>query len=436
MSERTVLPAAGPLRGRVSVPGDKSIAHRAVMFNAAGQGEALVRGLPSGRDVASTMAAMAGLGAGIERLGLDSVRVRGRDLVFDRSPGRIDCENSGTTMRLLCGLLAGQQGLDATLVGDASLSRRPMRRVAEPLARLGALIETTEGHAPVRIRGGLLTGAEVALAVASAQVKSAVILAGLQGQGTTAVVEPASSRDHTERLLRAMGVDLIVGGADGHGAGGCRVEVSGPAALACVDVLVPGDPSSAAFLLVAAAIVPGSEVTIDGVLLNPTRLGFLHVLRRMGADIQCSVDALVGGEEVGTITARFSRLRAFEVAADEVPATIDELPLLAVAAAFADGMSVVRGAAELRVKESDRIAATAALLGAMGIRVDVFDDGFCVHGGVPRGGASVLTHGDHRIAMSAAVAALACVEGVTVDDAESVAVSFPEFFDVLARLGA
>lgn len=436
MSARAVLPAAGPLRGRVRVPGDKSIAHRAVMFNAAGRGEALVRGLPSGRDVASTIAAMARLGAGIESTGPGSVLVRGRGMVFDRAPGCIDCENSGTTMRLLCGLLAGQQGLEATLVGDASLSRRPMRRVAEPLARLGAVIETTDGHAPVRIRGVALTGAEVQLAVASAQLKSAVILAGLQAQGTTVVVEPAPSRDHTERLLAAMGVELTVTGAADHAAGGCRVEVRGPSALRCVDVSVPGDPSSAAFVLAAAAIVAGSEVVVEHVLLNPTRLGFVEVLRRMGADVSCSVEEMVGGEEIGTLTARFSPLRAFDVAAEEVPATIDELPLLAVVAAFAEGVSTVRGAAELRVKESDRIAATAAMLGAMGIRVDVFDDGFSVHGGVPRAGVSIVTHGDHRIAMSAAVAALACAGGVTLDDADSVAVSFPEFFDVLGRLGA
>jgi len=424
-----VTPAAGPLHGRVGVPGDKSIAHRAVMFNAAGRGEALVRGLPSGRDVASTLAAMARLGAVIERVGPDSVRVRGRDLAFERAPGCVDCENSGTTMRLLCGLLAGQQGLDATLVGDASLSRRPMRRVAEPLARLGALIETTEGHAPLRIRGGGLQGAEVALVVPSAQVKSAVILAGLQARGTTVVVEPFPSRDHTERLLTAMGVDLI--------AAGCRVEVrGGPLGLTCVDVAVPGDPSSAAFLLSAALIVPGSAVTLEGVLLNPTRLGFFDVMARMGADVHSSVEGVVGGEEVGTVTARFSRLHAFDVAADEVPATIDELPLLAVLAAFADGVSTVRGAGELRVKESDRIAATAAMLGALGIYVEVFEDGFRVHGGTVRGGARIVTDGDHRIAMSAAVAALGCTQGVTLDDAESVAVSFPEFFDVLARLGA
>lgn len=430
MSAKTVLPARGPLRGRVAVPGDKSIAHRAVMFNAAAQGEALVRGLPSGRDVASTVAAMARLGAGIERVAADAIRVRGRDLAFERAPGCIDCENSGTTMRLLCGLLAGQQGLDTTLVGDASLSRRPMRRVAEPLARLGATIETTDGHAPLRIRGSLLTGTEVSLAVASAQVKSALLLAGLQGRGTTVVIEPAATRDHTERLLAAMGVDVVIGAA------APAVSIQGPARLQCVDVAVPGDPSSAAFLLAAATLVPGSDVTIQSVLLNPTRLGFLHVLRRMGAEVESHVDAVAGGEEVGTVRARFSRLRAFEIGADEVPATIDELPLLAVVAAFAEGVSTVRGAAELRVKESDRIATTAAMLGAIGIEVEVFEDGLRVHGAKPRGGATVATHGDHRIAMSAAVAALACDGGVTIDDAESVAVSFPEFFDALARLGA
>jgi len=426
---RFVDKAAAALRGRVRVPGDKSIAHRAVMFNAAGEGEALVRGLPSGQDVASTMSAMRTLGASVERVAPGSVRIRGRAMRFERAAGTIDCENSGTTMRLLSGLLAGQEGLVATLVGDASLSRRPMKRVAAPLLALGARIDTTDGHAPIVIHGARLVAGPVQLAVASAQLKSAVLLAGLQAEGRTEVLEPIATRDHTEKLLLAMGVGVQ--------SDGVRSSVLGPAVPACVNVDVPGDPSSAAFLLVAAALVPGSDITLEGVCLNPTRLGFLEVLRRMGAAIDCQVLEQVGGEPVGTIRCRASSLGPFEIGAAEVPAAIDELPLLAVAAAFADGESVLSGAGELRVKESDRIATTAALLRAFGVEVEEKEDGMVVRGGRPRGGASVATHGDHRIAMAAAVAALAASPGgVTLDDAKAVDVSFPEFFSTIAGLGA
>ncbi len=428
-SSRSVERARGPLKGQVKVPGDKSIAHRAVMFNAAGEGEAHVTGLPSGRDVASTMAAMARLGASVERTGPAAVRVRGRSMRFDPAPGPIDCENSGTTMRLLTGLLAGQAGLEATLVGDASLSRRPMKRVAAPLMGLGARIETTEGHAPLVIRGQRLSAGVVDLAVASAQVKSAVLLAGLQADGLTEVREPIPTRDHTEKLLLAMGVPVRTAGV--------LAAVRGPAVPACVDVAVPGDPSSAAFLLVAAALVAGSDVTVEGLCLNPTRLGFLDVLRRMEADIECRVEGETGGEPVGSIRCRASGLKSFQIEAAEVPATIDELPLLAVAAAFADGESTLSGAGELRVKESDRISATVALLRGFGVEVVEKDDGMVIRGGRPRGGASVATHADHRIAMAAAVAALAATPGgVRMDDSAAVDVSFPEFFDVLGRLGA
>lgn len=421
--------AAGPLRGRVSVPGDKSIAHRAVMFNAAGEGQAEVRGLPGGRDVASTMSAMRRLGAAVGMVSPGTARIVGRGLRFHSNPGIIDCENSGTTMRLLSGLLSGQAGLVATLTGDESLSRRPMKRVAAPLAALGASIETTDGHAPLRIEGRRLTAGPVVLPVASAQLKSAVLLAGLQADGVTEVTEPIPTRDHTEKLLAAMGVEVTVDGA--------RASVRGRVVPRCVDVAVPGDPSSAAFLLVAAALVEGSDVTVEGLCLNPTRLGFLEVLLRMGADLECRVEDEVGGEPVGSIRCRASGLRGFRIEAAEVPATIDELPLLAVAAAFADGESVIAGAAELRVKESDRIATTAALLRGFGVEVEERPDGMVVRGGGARGGAAVATHGDHRIAMSAVVAALAAAPGgVTIDDEDAIGVSFPEFFSTLGRLGA
>ncbi len=426
---RFVDRANASLTGTVTVPGDKSISHRAVMFNAAGEGEARVSGLASGRDVASTMSAMRTLGAEVARTGDGAVRIRGRAMKFERRPGTIDCENSGTTMRLLSGLLAGQDGLEAVLVGDASLSRRPMKRVGAPLAALGGLIETTEGHAPLTIRGAALAPADVTLEVASAQVKSAVLLAGLQAPGTTVVLEPVATRDHTEKLLAAMGVAVSSVGP--------RASIRGKGVPACIDVAVPGDPSSAAFLLVAAALVPGSDVTVENLCLNPTRLGFLEVLRRMGAAVECRVTGQTGGEPVGSIRCRSSALRGFRIDGDEVPAAIDELPLLAVAAAFAEGESVIADAAELRVKESDRIATTAAMLKAFGIEVEERSDGMVVCGGRPRGGASIATHGDHRIAMAGAVAALAATAGgVTLDDAEAIDVSFPEFFQSLARLGA
>jgi 3-phosphoshikimate 1-carboxyvinyltransferase len=426
---RFVDRARNALRGTVRVPGDKSISHRAVMFNAAGEGDARVTGLASGRDVASTMGAMRALGAVVEKTGDGAVRIRGRAMRFERRPGEIDCENSGTTMRLLAGLLAGQDGLEATLVGDASLSKRPMKRVAAPLALLGGVLETTDGHAPLLIRGRTLSPATISLEVASAQVKSAVLLAGLQAAGMTTVVEPVTTRDHTEKLLAAMGVPVAVDGV--------RAAVTGASVPACVDVAVPGDPSSAAFLLVAAALVPGSDVTVENLCLNPTRLGFLEVLRRMGAAVDCRVLGQTGGEPVGSIRCRASALRAFRIEGDEVPAAIDELPLLAVAAAFAEGESVIADAVELRVKESDRIATTAAMLRAFGIEVEEKDDGMVVRGGRPCGGGNVATHGDHRIAMAGAIAALAAAPGgVTLDDAAAIDVSFPEFFQTLGRLGA
>ncbi|HYB97925.1 MAG TPA: 3-phosphoshikimate 1-carboxyvinyltransferase [Candidatus Limnocylindrales bacterium] len=425
--------ARGPLRGRVRVPGDKSIGHRALMFNAVAEGEALVRGLPRGQDVLSTMAAMQRLGAAIERIDADAVRVRGRAMKLARGSIEIDCQNSGTTMRLLCGLLAGQEGLTARLSGDGSLSRRPMRRVAEPLARLGGLVETTDGHAPLTVQGRALRGADVVLPVASAQLKSAVLLAGLQAAGTTGVTEPEKTRDHTENMLAAMGVAVRTSGV--------RVSVDGPVVPSACDVTVAGDPSSAAFLLAAAVLIAGSEVTVEEVCLNPTRTGFLDVLQRMGADITATVTGTQGGESVGTLRARASALRPFQITAPEVPACIDELPLLCVAAAFADGTSVLSGASELRVKESDRIATTAALLRTLGVQVEEREDGMIIHGQpahlrVQSEGGAIATRGDHRIAMAATVGAAAAGCPLMLDDAGAVAVSFPEFFSSLERLGA
>lgn len=426
---RVVCPAGGPLRGRVRVPGDKSIAHRAIIFNALARGRARVRGLPEGQDVASSIAVMRALGAGIERGEAEGLVIEGTAMRLQTPADWLDCGNSGTTMRLVMGALAGQ-GVDAVLVGDASLVRRPMERLAAPLRAMGARITSDHGHAPVHIAPARLCGVSHALAVASAQVKTALLLAGMQADGRTIVREPELSRDHSERMLGAMGVELV--------RDGLAVSIEGPTVPNAVDVEVPGDPSSAAFFVVAAAMVPGSDVIIEHVCLNPTRVGFIEVLRRMGASIETTETiedggGTIGGERVGDVRVRGSRLRATRIDAAEIPATIDELPVLAIAAAAAEGATVVCGASELRVKESDRIAAMARLLGSLGIRVDEHADGMTIHGGRITTGA-VDSVGDHRVAMSAAVAALSATGSVEIAGAGVAAVSFPDFYDRLEGL--
>jgi len=422
---RAVAPALRPLRGSVRVPGDKSIAHRAVLFNAAAEGTARVHGVPGGADVRSSIEAMRTLGARIEKLD-DSLRIDGCALRFCAPHGPLDCGNSGTTMRLLAGLLAGV-GIDVVLDGDASLRRRPMERVARPLRAMGGRIETSEGHAPVRIRPATLHGATIALDVASAQLKTAVLLAALSAQGRTEVSEPVLSRDHSERMLASMGVSVARRET--------TLSVNGPVVPRAVDVTVCGDASSAAFFAVAAAIVDGSDVVVEDVCLNPTRTGFVDVLRRMGARIETTVTGETAGEPVGTLRVRGgAMLQSVEIGPAEVPATIDELPVLAVAAALARGTTVMRGAAELRVKESDRIAAVAEMLRTLGGNVAETPDGMVIEGGSLRGGARVKTHADHRLVMGAAVAALACDEVVEVEEPEAAGVSFPEFFARLESL--
>jgi 3-phosphoshikimate 1-carboxyvinyltransferase len=426
-ASRAAAPAIAPLRGRIVVPGDKSIAHRAVLFNSIARGTAELRGLPSGADVQSTMRVCRALGARIEERGQACVRIVGTAM-RPASPGAdLDCGNSGTTMRLAMGMLAGA-GVAATLDGDASLRRRPMERVAAPLREMGALIDTTDGRAPVRITPAPLSGRRVRLEVASAQLKSALLLAGLGAGGETTVVEPEPTRDHTERMLEAMGVGVRRDGPE--------VSVAGPCVPAAVDVDVPGDPSSAAFFAVAAAVVPGSDVTIDNVCLNPTRTGFLDILLRMGADIEVSSTERVGGEEVGSIRVRSSELRGVVVEAEEIPGSVDEIPVLCVAAALADGPTEICGAAELRIKESDRIAMVAAMLGVLGRTVEERPDGLRIEGRADAltGGGRIATDGDHRMAMSAFVAALRAEQSIEVEHADSAGVSFPEFFETLEGL--
>jgi 3-phosphoshikimate 1-carboxyvinyltransferase len=426
-ASRSAAPAPGPLRGRIAVPGDKSIAHRAVLFNAVARGAAEVRGLPGGADVQSTISVCRALGARIDDLGQRRLLVHGTALRPQAPQADLDCGNSGTTMRLVMGVLAGT-GVAATLDGDESLRRRPMERVAAPLRRMGARIETTEGRAPVRIAPADLSGCRIRLEVASAQLKSAILLAGLSAAGETVVVEPEATRDHTERMLAAMGVSLRREGLE--------ITMGGPCVPTAVDVDVPGDPSSAAFFAVAASVVPGSDVTIDHVCLNPTRTGFLDILSRMGADVEVASTGRVGGEEVGSIRVRSSELRGVVVEGDEIPRSVDEIPVLCVAAALAEGSTEIRGAAELRVKESDRIAMVAAMLEAFGRSVEQRPDGLRIEGSLTAlaGGGRILTGGDHRMSMSAFVAALRADKSVEVDRAESAGVSFPEFFETLEGL--
>jgi len=419
---------AGPLRGDVTVPGDKSIAHRALLLGALADGTSMVRGFSRGADVLASLDTVRRLGAVVIDEG-HTLRITGAGL--ELGAGRetvIECANSGTTMRLGMGLVAGVDG-QCTLDGDASLRRRPMERVAEPLRAMGARVTTNDGRPPVRVEGGRLAGIDWTSPVASAQVKSAVLLAALRAHGTTRVREPLPSRDHTERLLGHMGVSLACG------AGTIRVE--GGQRLRAAEIPLPGDPSSAAFLAVAALLVPGSEVRIRDVGLNPTRTGALAILRRMGADIRTERTRDDAGEPRGDLVVRASPLRGTVITPEEVPAAIDELPVLVIAAALASGETRVDGAAELRLKESDRLAALEQLAG-LGVTMTSRPDGLTLEGldGGPLSGGRIDAAGDHRIAMAFAVAGLRAAGGVEIADPECVAVSFPGFFEQLASLGA
>lgn len=420
-----------PLRGEARVPGDKSIAHRSLILAALGEGASTIWGFDLLDDCLRTLEALRACGVRIEELGPRELRVAGRGLSGLTSPlGTLDCGLSGTTMRLMAGLLAGQ-ALTATLDGDEALRRRPMGRVSEPLARMGARVEGQDGgrHAPLTIHGGRLHGIDYALPVASAQVKSAILLAALNAEGETVVREPAATRDHTERLLRRLGVPLEAT----NGVIRCRGGRPWPGA----EFILPGDISAGAFLLVAATLVPGSEVRIRGVGLNPTRSAVLGVLRAMGGEVVATNRRGAGDSEpVGDLVARPANLRGLEIGGALVPSLIDELPALAVAATQAQGTTVVRDAAELRVKETDRIAALATELRAMGASFQPTPDGFVIAGPTPLHGARVDAHGDHRMAMALAVAGLAARGETVISGAETVAKSFPAFVETLRALGA
>lgn len=421
----------GTLRGEVRVPGDKSISHRAIMLGALADGDTVVTGFLEGADSLATLAVFRSMGVTIEGPAAGRLRIRGVGRDGLRAPSApLDVGNAGTAMRLLCGLLAGQP-FASKLVGDASLSRRPMRRVTEPLARMGADIETAEaGTAPLTIRPvSRLQGMDYAMPVASAQVKSCLLLAGLYADGDTCVNEPAVTRDHTERMLATFG---------------CRVRrqrqrvcVPGGARLTAAPVEVPADISSAAFFLVGASIADGADLTLPAVGINPTRVGVLNILEAMGADIAVTNRRQCGAEPVADLRVRSARLQGIEIPAAQVPLAIDEFPALFVAAACADGETLLTGAEELRVKESDRIAVMAAGLAQLGVEAEVLPDGIRIpgRGGAPLGGGSVDSHGDHRIAMAFAMAALRASAPILVRDCANVDTSFPGFAALAAGAG-
>ncbi|MEP7186893.1 MAG: 3-phosphoshikimate 1-carboxyvinyltransferase [Rhodanobacter sp.] len=408
-----------PLRGSVAVPGDKSVSHRALMLSAIADGRSHIRGFLEGEDTRSTAAVLARLGVVIETPSAGERVVHGAGVNgLRRSTEALDCGNAGTGMRLLTGLLAGQ-AFDSTLVGDASLSKRPMRRVTDPLTQMGARIDTREGMPPLHIHGGqALAGIRYELPIASAQVKSALLLAGLYGAGETEIIEPHPTRDYTERMLAAFGYPISFSPG--------RASLSGGHRLQAMDVDVPADFSSAAFFLVAASIVPDSDLTLTAVGLNPRRTGLLHALRLMGADITIENEHESGGEPVGDLRVRHAPLHGIALPEALVPDMIDELPVLFVAAAVAGGRTTISGAAELRVKESDRIAAMATGLRALGVAIEETPDGALINGGFISAG-NIETHLDHRIAMSFAVAGLVSRGEVRVNDCGHVATSFPGF---------
>jgi 3-phosphoshikimate 1-carboxyvinyltransferase len=430
--------AGGPLRGRVKAPGDKSISHRSLILGLLAIGETRVEGLLEGDDVLRTAAACRALGAEVTRDGPGAWRVQGVGVGGLREPtGVLDFGNAGTGARLMMGV-AGSHAITTTFDGDASLRKRPMRRILDPLVTMGVRVvsEAEGGRVPLTLRGPRETVPIVyETPVASAQIKSAVLLAGLNSPGETTVIEAEASRDHTERMLRLFGAEVAVAN---HGAHGRSVTLKGQPELKAARVAVPSDPSSAAFPIVAALLVPGSEVIVEGVMMNPLRTGLLTTLADMGASIERLDEREDGGETVADLRVRAGPLRGVDVPAERAPSMIDEYPILAVAASFATGTSRLRGLQELRVKESDRLAAVAAGLSAAGVRWEIEGDDLIVHGtgGAVPGGGVVETHLDHRIAMSFLVMGLATERAMTVDDGAMIATSFPDFVPLMTRLGA
>ncbi|WP_254566689.1 3-phosphoshikimate 1-carboxyvinyltransferase [Oscillatoria sp. HE19RPO] len=425
-------PAKGlSVQGRIRVPGDKSISHRALMLGAIAKGETTIEGLLLGEDPRSTARCFQALGAEISPLNEQRVRVRGVGVGQLIEPTDIlDAGNSGTTMRLMLGILASHPDRFFTVTGDKSLRSRPMSRVVKPLQQMGAQIWGRNGGslAPIAVQGQSLRPIHYHSPIASAQVKSCILLAALMAQGTTTITEPAVSRDHSERMLKAFGAEITTDPDTK------SVMIAGPAQLQGQSVIVPGDISSAAFWIVAAAIVPDSDLTLENVGINPTRTGILEALEMMNADIQLKNERIVAGEPVADIRVRHSQLKGCSIGGDIIPRLIDEIPILAVAAIFAEGQTVISDAAELRVKESDRLAVTATVLNQMGAKITELPDGLEITGGTPLKGTDVESYDDHRIAMSLAIAALNASGTTTIHHAEAAAISYPDFTATLRQI--
>ncbi|WP_088102198.1 3-phosphoshikimate 1-carboxyvinyltransferase [Halalkalibacter urbisdiaboli] len=426
MTLKTVKKVAG-LNGAIKVPGDKSISHRAVMFGAIANGTTTVEGFLPGEDCLSTISCFKKLGVHIEQAG-EKVKIEGKGWDGLEEPSEIlDVGNSGTTTRLMLGILATRP-FHSVLIGDDSIAKRPMARVTDPLREMGAEIDgRNEGNfTPLSVRGGSTKGIHFQSKVASAQVKSAILLAGLQSEGTTSVSEPALSRDHTERMLEAYGVTVK--------RDGLTVSVEGGQALTAQHIVVPGDVSSAAFFLVAAAIVPNSRVTLEGVGLNPTRSGIIDVLEKMGASMEIRNEKMVGGEPIGDITISTSELQGIEISGDLIPRLIDEIPVIAVLATQAKGKTVIKDAEELKVKETNRIDTVVSELSKLGANIKATEDGMIIEGMTSLHGGAVSSYGDHRIGMAMAIAGLISEGEVAIERSEAIAVSYPSFFEHIAKL--
>jgi len=421
------LKPGGVLRGSIRVPGDKSISHRSVILGSLAAGKSKVSGFLQGEDSLNTLRAFQKMGVSIEKDG-DRLSIEGVGLHGLRAPdSELDLGNSGTAMRLMCGVLAGQ-AFDATLVGDSSLSSRPMKRVTAPLAEMGARIDTVDGHAPLKINGGAsMQGVHYDMPMASAQVKSCLLLAGLYAEGETVVTEPGITRDHTERMLRGFGVEVQTEGN--------RISLKSGQSLSACDIDVPGDISSAAFFLVGASIAPGSDLTLEHVGMNPTRTGVIEILQLMGANIEVQNEREVGGEPVADLRVQSARLQGIAIPERLVPLAIDEFPVLFVAAACAEGETLLTGAEELRVKESDRIQVMADGLQSLGIDAQPTDEGMRIQPGQMQSASGVNSHGDHRIAMAFSMAALRAQGEISIDNCDNVNTSFPGFVDLARSVG-
>lgn len=428
MKDQIILTAPGPLRGEITPPSDKSISHRSLILAAIADGRSIIRNILRADDPMSTLGIMRSLGVEIMDDG-DTIEVSGRGIHELKEPHDIlDCGNSGTTMRLLTGLLSGQPFF-SVITGDDSIRKRPMKRVITPLRMMGANLYGREADTlpPIAIRGGNLKSIQYQSPVASAQVKSAILLAGLYADGETVIEEPGKSRDHSERMLSACGADIETAGL--------KVTLKGGSRLNPLDVIVPGDFSSAAFFMAAASTVKGSEVLIRNVGMNPTRTGMIEVMKKMGADIELAEEREISGEPAADIICRYTGgLKGIDIAPDEVPAMIDEFPVTAVLAAHAEGTTTIRGAEELRVKESDRIIAMTSELRKMGVDVEEYPDGLSIQGPAKMKGAVVQSYNDHRVAMALAVASLTATGETTIDGKSAVDISYPGFFEYLKGL--